>query len=181
MYATIKNFYIQQCDYQHWANEVLFASIDLLDDATRRGPQGLFFDSIHYTVDHAFVVTHNWTNRIKGASASLGQDVIHNPDWKELKQALRREIRSLQHYIEHQPDSFFEERLTYQSGGEEKSLWVRDALCHVMTHLTHHRGQISAVLTRLGLASPEMDFLLYKREMEKHLGVLRETDKPPAA
>jgi uncharacterized damage-inducible protein DinB len=174
MYATLKNFYVQQCDYQHWANEVLFASLDLLDDEHRNADEGLFFKSIHHTLDHALVVTCNWTNRMRGAQATFADDSIHHPDWKELKQAWRKEIRSLEHFIEGQPDNFLEERIHYQSGNVEKSIWARDALCHVLTHVAHHRGQITAIITRLGLAAPEMDFVSYKREMEQHLEALRE-------
>ncbi len=34
-------------------------------------------------------------------------------------------------------------------------------LAHVFNHSTHHRGQISAALTSLGLPAPEMDLLYY--------------------
>ena len=46
---------------------------------------------------------------------------------------------------------------------------MRDALTHIMTHMVHHRGQVSAIATRLGSPTPEMDYVYYKREMEGHL------------
>jgi uncharacterized damage-inducible protein DinB len=53
-------------------------------------------------------------------------------------------------------------------------MWARDALTHLYTHYAHHRGQISAVVTRLGAPCPEMDFLFYRREMERLLNDLKQ-------
>lgn len=53
-------------------------------------------------------------------------------------------------------------------------MWMRDVLTHMMNHQTHHRGQISAVITRLGGAAPEMDYVYYKREMEGYMEIIRD-------
>jgi len=58
---------------------------------------------------------------------------------------------------------------------------VRDALTHLY-YYAHHRGLVSTVTTRLGAPCPEMDFVYYRREMEKLLGELRNGgNRPPAA
>jgi uncharacterized damage-inducible protein DinB len=36
-----------------------------------------------------------------------------------------------------------------------------------MTHFVHHRGQVSAVATRLGAPAAEMDFVYFVRAMER--------------
>jgi two-component system NtrC family sensor kinase len=46
-----KQYFIYQADYQHWANEVLFECLDRLDPKALAEPQGLFFSTIHQTVD----------------------------------------------------------------------------------------------------------------------------------
>lgn len=167
---TWKKYFTYQADYQHWANDVLFNSLDMLDDAARKSAQGLFFDSAHNTVDHILVVTKNWMARLRQEDTALPYNKVHCPDWKELKNALRQEVRDMQRWLEACPDEFFEERLFYRSSnGKEQSIWVRDALTHIMTHMVHHRGQVSAVATRLGSPTPEMDYVYYKREMEEHL------------
>ncbi|MCZ7654662.1 MAG: hypothetical protein M5R42_10885 [Rhodocyclaceae bacterium] len=38
-----KQYFIYQADYQHWANEALFACLDRLDARALSEPQGLFF------------------------------------------------------------------------------------------------------------------------------------------
>lgn len=174
MAVTFKGYFIQQADYQHWANEVLFAALDLLDDGARKGEQGLSCGSIHNTVDHLLAVTRNWTGHLKGEGQPIDYAVLLCPEWTGLKDTLRREVRGLQHWLEGMPEKYYEERVFYLTGAERKSLWVRDALTHLMTQMVHHRGQVSAAVTRLGFAAPKMDYVFYKREMEQHIARLQE-------
>lgn len=52
--------------------------------------------------------------------------------------------------------------LTYRStSGEHMSKHRAAALYHVFNHATHHRGQASGAITRLGYPSPEMDLSYY--------------------
>jgi uncharacterized damage-inducible protein DinB len=167
---TWKKHYVYLADYQHWANDVLFASLDYLDEAARQSPQGLFFDSAHKTVDHILAVNRLWLSRLQGQPVAVDFKKVQYPDWRELKNALRHEVRDMQHWLEAQPDAFFEGEVSYASSdGKPKANWVRDILTHMMTHMVHHRGQVSAVATRLGAPVPEMDFIYYKRETERHL------------
>jgi uncharacterized damage-inducible protein DinB len=50
--------------------------------------------------------------------------------------------------------------LNYQtSTGQPKSLPYAATLVHGFNHGTHHRGQISAALTAMGYACPELDLV----------------------
>ena len=175
MYAWRSHFVVQ-ADYQHWANEVMFAALDYLQPDVLGSDQGLFFNSIHHTADHILLVSQSWLARLQGEHLSPNYKVINIPDWRELKLALRRETRKLQTWLEAQPPEFFDSQITFNSSdGKMHTMWVRDALTHLFTHYTHHRGQISAVITRLGAPCPEMDFLYYRREMERLLSELKQT------
>lgn len=174
MAVTFKGYFIQQVDYQHWANEALFAGLEPLDDGVRKSDQGLSCASIHKTVDHMLAVVRNWAGHLKGEGNSIAYDVLLCSDWLELKEALRREIRSLQHWLEEMPENYFEERVFYPRGAERKSMWVRDALTHLTSRMVHHRGEVSAAMTRLGFAAPQMAYAVYKQEMELHIAQLRE-------
>jgi uncharacterized damage-inducible protein DinB len=166
-----KSYFAVQADYQHWANEVLFSALDHLNADAIGADHGLFFGSIHHTVDHILVVSQSWLARIRGESLSVDYKVISHPDWRELKIALRREARKLQAWIESQPVEFFDGQIAFSgSDGKTRTMWVRDVLTHLFTHYVHHRGQVSAVATRLGAPCPEMDFVYYKREIERLLG-----------
>lgn len=165
-----KSYFVIQADYQHWANEVLFDALEHLQPEVIDSAQGMFFGSIHHTVDHILMVSQAWQARLRGDSLAVDYKVIHYPDWRELKTALRKEVRQLQNWLETQPDAYFEGQVQFMgSDGKPREMWVRDALTHIFTHYAHHRGQVSAVATRLGAPSPEMDFVYYRREMDKLL------------
>jgi uncharacterized damage-inducible protein DinB len=167
---TWKNHFVVLADYQHWANDVLIASLDHLQPEVISADQGLYFNSIHHTVDHMLLVSQVWLGRLQGEVVEANYRVIQQPDWRELKQSLRRETRKLQNWLEPKPDEFFGSEIQFTgSDGKPRSMWVREALTHVYTHYAHHRGQVSAVITRLGGPVPEMDFVYYQREMERLL------------
>jgi uncharacterized damage-inducible protein DinB len=172
---TWKQYFIYQADYQHWANEVLFECLDRLSPQALGEPQGLYFSTIHHTVDHILVVAELWRLRLQGESPIVDYKVLHHPDWRELKKALRQEMRGLQHWLEVQPDAFFEREVAYRgSDGKDRRNWVRDVLTHMTGHMVHHRGQISAVATRLGAPAPEMDYIYYKRAVDNALAQSRQ-------
>lgn len=169
---TWKSYYVVQADYQHWANEVLFSAADHLKPAFLTSDQGLFFKSIHHTVDHMLLVSQVWQARLRGETRAAEPDykTIQHPDWRDLKNALRKETRHLQDWLDSQPDAWFEGKINYiANDGRMKDNWVRDALNHLYTHYAHQRGQVSAVLTRLDAPFPEMDFIDYRRSMDKIL------------
>lgn len=178
MMTTLKKHFVYQADYQHWANDALFAAVDVLDEAARQGNQGMMFENIHKTLNHILVVTRNWMTRLKGDSHGAGREELYVADWKELKNALRLEFREAQRWLEAQPESFYDEPIDYiDSQGQPRQIWVRDALTHIMTHAAHLRGQVTTVIVRLGAPAPEMDYIFYKREMEKSLENLRSGNK----
>jgi uncharacterized damage-inducible protein DinB len=174
MYAW-KNYFVVQSDYQHWANDVLFTALDYLQPEAISSDQGLFFNSIHHTTDHMLLVSQSWLARLQGETVAVNYKVISTPEWRELKLALRRETRKLQTWLEAQSPEFFDTQIVYTgSEGKSHTIWVRDVLTHLFTHYTHHRGQISAIATRLGAPSPEMDFVYYRREMERLLNEVKQ-------
>ncbi len=177
-----KNHFVIQADYQHWANEVLFASLEHLTPDALESDQGLYFRSIHHTVDHMLVVSQLWLARLKGETLAVNFREIQHPDWRELQNALRRETRRLQAWLQDQDDAWFEREIEFASSdGRARRMWVRDVLTHLFTHYAHHRGQVSAVATRLGAPCPEMDYVYYRREMERLLNEVRNGGSNPPA
>jgi uncharacterized damage-inducible protein DinB len=169
---TWKSYYVVQTDYQHWANEALFSAADHLKPEFLSSDQGLPFHSIQHTLDHMLLVGQVWHARLRGEAPAETPDYKHprHSDWRELKNALRRETRHLQDWLDLRPDDWFEGRISYIGhDGQARENWTRDALNHLFLHYTHHRGQISAVLTRLEAPYPEMDFIQYRRAMDRIL------------
>ncbi|MCX7627332.1 MAG: hypothetical protein N2Z69_02825 [Methylophilaceae bacterium] len=177
---SFKQYFLYQADYQHWANDVLFNALDRLDDPARNSNQKLFFGSIHGSLDHLLFFFRKWDARLKGeAHAEVYTPVLH-ADWRELKNALRQELRAMQRWLGSQPESFFDGKLEYRRtrSDEPQSIWVRDALTHVFTYAALERGHISAVGSGLGAPFPDMSYYTYRREMGEHLENLRKGSLP---
>jgi uncharacterized damage-inducible protein DinB len=160
----LKAHFVEQADYQRWANNELFKSLDTLNDHQRRDDMGLFFKDIHKTVDHILVVTRNWKFRLmgEGEKATPYSELLHE-DWNALKAALDDEFRSLGEWLFAQHGDWFSSTVTYTSGGKQGKAVVSNGLTHIMTHAVHHRGQVTAIITQLNAPSPKMDFVFYRR------------------
>lgn len=174
-----KNYFIYQADYQHWANDVLFNALDRLDEASRTDSKTLFFGSIHDSVDHLEFFYRKWIARLKGEAFNEPYTGRTHNDWRDLKTALRREARVLQHWLEQQPDTYFDTQLSFRRtlNHEEKGVWVRDALTHVFTYGSLERGRISAAAGSIGAPFPDLAYFTYRMEMGEHLEHMRNTDQ----
>ena len=164
----MRDYFIEQADYQRWASAELFKSLDSLSDVQRQADISLFFRNIHMTVDHILIVTRNWRARLAGEFGKVkGYDVLLYDDWEELKPAVLNEFAQLKTWLTQKQPEWFQQVIEYPgSDGMKRRVSVSDGLIHVMTHAVHHRGQISAACTRLHVPSPEMDFLFYLRRKE---------------
>jgi uncharacterized damage-inducible protein DinB len=159
-----REHFVEQARYQGWANDLLFAALDRLTETERRADLGLFFRGIHHSVDHLLVVNRLWRERLSGAAPSVNFRAISQPDWGALKSEFRAETSRMADWLAAQPEDWFAGEASYASSdGRAWRMPVADVLAHMMFHLVHHRGQVSAAVTRLGGDAPEMDFLYYLR------------------
>lgn len=165
----MKDHFIEQADYQRWASAELFRCLDALSDEQRKANIGLFFHDIHNTVDHILIVTRNWRARFAGEFDKVtGYDELLYRDWEDLKPAVLDEFARLKAWLARKNPDWFREAIEYPGAdGKQRRVAVVDGLTHVMTHAVHHRGQISAVCTRLHAPSPEMDFIFYRAKQNR--------------
>jgi uncharacterized damage-inducible protein DinB len=148
--------------YNEWATQRLQESVDKLDDAAYRKDVGLFFKSIHGTLNHLLVTEHLlWYPRFaKGLSPKLSLDMEAEPVRERLGQALKGGAANWQPLVATWPAERFEGKLAYTTTkGQAACLPFAATLTHVFNHGTHHRGQISAALTLLGQPAPVLDLV----------------------
>jgi uncharacterized damage-inducible protein DinB len=171
---TWKSYFVIQADYQHWANEALFAALAHLRPETLEADAGLPCRSIRHTAEHMLAESRLWLARLQGAAPQAEAHDARHPIWRELLAALRLETRRLEQWLETRPDAFFEGEIRYcDPDGQARTLWVRDALNHLYIEYAHLRGQIAAVACRLGAPGAAMDFASYRREMVRLLEAAR--------
>lgn len=139
--------------YNQWMNAQLYAAAARLDDAVRREPQGLFFGSIHGTLNHLLLVDRLWLARFSGSEyPAAGLDEELCADFAGLEAARYAEDALILRWAGTLRDAALPERLHYYSlsQGAARSVDFARVVVHFFNHQTHHRGQVTAVLSRLG-------------------------------
>ena len=148
--------------YHLWATRELLRHVAELPDADYRRNLGLFFKSVHGTLNHLLLADHEiWYRRFaEGASPSLALDAEIEPDRRALHERLVEAALAWLPLIEVWPEARLLGTLDYRRlNGEPASLPFAATLAHVFNHGTHHRGQVTAALTALGRPGPELDLV----------------------
>lgn len=149
--------------YNLWATRTLFDHVDGLPEADYRRDVGLFFKSIHGTLNHLLLGEHEiWYRRFaEGASSQTRLDTEIETDRALLRDRLIDGALAWLPLIEVWPEQRLLGKLDYvRTDGIPVSLPFAAALTHVFNHGTHHRGQVTAALTALGRPCPELDLAL---------------------
>lgn len=158
-----RDHFLQLARYNVWATErLLDRYVAPLTDAQYRRDMGLFFKSVHGTLNHLLVAERGlWFERFAhGVSPRRKLDEEVHADRGALDAALRQAVRAWLPVIAAWPDSRFEQPLSYTSTeGVTRAVPFAPTLSHVFNHGTHHRGQISAAISAMGHAAPELDLL----------------------
>ncbi len=153
-----------QARYHAWATHRLLEAVSRVSAEDYQRDVGLFFKSIHGTLNHMLVAEHLlWYARFsKGASPVLALDSEIEPHREHLAQALKGGSANWTPLIASWPTERFDGELDYRtSKGDPLSLPFAATLSHVFNHATHHRGQITAALTAMGQPCPELDMVYF--------------------
>jgi uncharacterized damage-inducible protein DinB len=149
--------------YHQWATSTLYRELDRLDEASYRRELGLFFGSIHATLNHLLVVDHLWHARLVGEPhpyAALNAQA--EADRGRLRERLLARGSVWSTYLDGLSDADLAGMADFRKvDGTPARLPRASCVLHVFNHGTHHRGQISAALTQLGGQAPEMDLPFY--------------------
>jgi uncharacterized damage-inducible protein DinB len=133
--------------YNRWMNEKLYTICGKLSDEERKGDRA-------------------WLGRFTGRPLSFRSlDEELYADFGEL----RRERASMDAEIEEFCRDLTEERLSATieyatTAGKRYSHPLAPALVHLFNHQTHHRGQVTTLLSQLGIDPGATDVIAYYRE-----------------
>lgn len=147
-------------EYSAWMNGKLYEACSQLDDSKRREDLGAFFGSIHLTLNHLLHGDRMFLSRFEGKNeqfAPLGTDLF--PIFEDLHRERKATDKHLQNWAESVEESWLGETLTYKSMSDRRTRtlehWV--LVTHLFNHGTHHRGQVTTLLSQLGINVGDTD------------------------
>lgn len=139
--------------YNRWMNRRLYDVCAGLTDEQRRRDCGAFFKSIHGTLNHLVLADQIWLGRFMGEPfhfERLDQELHH--DFDELRSAREAVDERIVQWTASLTAADLEHTLRYTSAVNPKprayEMWL--AVAHFFNHQTHHRGQITTLLSQLG-------------------------------
>jgi uncharacterized damage-inducible protein DinB len=164
----LKAHFDQLAAYNRWANRRVYDDAATLPDEVRKQGSGLFFGSVHGTLNHLLVADYIWMRRFTGdgpVPERLNQTLYE--DFTELRAAREREDERILGFVTGLTTDGYDRLIEYQnSSGKTFQQAVGPALTHFFNHQAHHRGQVHAGLTIAGIREPtSLDLLVLQRSM----------------
>ena len=168
MSESLAGYFVTLARYHSWATARLLDAISPIGDEDYRRAAGLFFDSIHGTLNHLLVAEGLWYERFANArSPTVALDTELSADREDVAAMLRESVARWETLVISIPLSRYAGKIDYRTmRGANVSLPFAETLGHVFNHGTHHRGQITAAISRCGAMTPELD-LVYMLQQEQ--------------
>jgi uncharacterized damage-inducible protein DinB len=152
--------------YNRWMNEKLYAICAGLSDGERKRDRKAFFKSIHGTLNHLLLTDRAWLGRFTGKPIQLGAlDRELYADFEELRRERAKTDAAIEESCRGLTDEQLGVELSYTtSAGKRFTHPLAPALVHFFNHQTHHRGQLTTLLSQLGIDPGVTDVIAYYRE-----------------
>src|SRR5262245_22919444 len=154
--------------FNAWVNRQLYDKVATLDDSAYRADCGIFFGSLHRTLNHLLVVDRLWLGRITGTDRGIRSlDQLLYDDFASLRAAREVEDQGLIRLLDEMPEEKIESLVRFSTIKRDRHFEarVRDLLSGMFNHQTHHRGQICAVLQQRGMELPDIDLPFFLPEI----------------
>jgi uncharacterized damage-inducible protein DinB len=139
-------------EYNQWMNQKLYAISGQIPDLIRREDQGAFFKSIHGTLNHLLVGDRVWMGRFLQQPLIAKLDQTLYEDFDELWQERQQTDQAILSWTEALSPDWLSQPFTYTSlvGNQTvtRPAWL--LVTHMFNHQTHHRGQLTTLLSQLG-------------------------------
>ena len=157
--------------YTRWMNERLYECCAGVADAERKRDAGAFFRSIHGTLNHLLVGDRIWMGRFTGkpfAVKSLAEELY--AEFAELGRERAATDAAIVAWAGALTESDLADELSYTSliKPEPRRCPMWFAVTHFFNHQTHHRGQLTTLLSQRGI-DPGVTDLLWLPEMQRTL------------
>jgi uncharacterized damage-inducible protein DinB len=139
--------------YNRWMNERMYAVVADLSEEERTRERSAFFGSIHRTLNHILWGDRIWLARFLGEPytvAAFGTDMY--ADFAALTRERAVTDTAILGWTGKLTPAWLSGVLEYRSVSDPRlrrvDRWI--AVAHMFQHATHHRGQLSTLITQSG-------------------------------
>ncbi len=160
--------------YNQWMNDKLYTVAAHLSDGTLSENKGAFFGSILGTLNHIVVADIVWLKRfsvhpanhsaldnIRKTPQPTSLDQILYSDFLELNTERKKLDEAIANWCNQVTDSDLSYHLSYKTMKGEPSVKVFGSIIlHFFNHQTHHRGQVTTLLSQKGIDVGVTDLLV---------------------
>jgi uncharacterized damage-inducible protein DinB len=155
-------FFLEQIEYNHWANLALIRAAAELDSDTfdQRIVSGFF--SVRETLIHILWAEELWLERWQGRTFI---PALNPDDYTELD-AIQQKIDKIYGHqlrfirsINNRTGNEFVSYLNFQ--GERWEYPLQQMVQHLVIHSAYHRGQLALLFKQLGVQPPPADYLVF--------------------
>ena len=148
--------------YNQWMNQQLYELCATLSDADRKQDRGAFFNSIYGTLNHLLLADRLWLGRfLQRPFAISSLDQILYDDFETLWRERQQTDTEILQWAQGLSDEQLADTFTYTSvvGRQTRTYQLGFLVTHFFNHQTHHRGQLTTLLSQCGIDPGVTDLL----------------------
>ena len=154
-------------EYNAWMNARLYDCCAPIPDVERKRDAGAFFKSIHGTLNHLLAADRIWMARFTGQPVTVkGLDAELYSDFDELRRERVKTDAAISEWVNGLSEADLDGTLRYTSivnpQPRANPMWL--AVTHFFNHQTHHRGQLTTLLTQRGIDPGVTDLIWLKKD-----------------
>lgn len=149
-------------DYNQWMNRQLYELCSSLSDEERKTDRRAFFGSIHGTLNHLLLGDKIWLGRFTANLFDVQSlDYELHTDFVDLRRERQSTDEEIIQWTNGLTDQSLLEIFEFESFVNPQrrrcQFWV--TVTHFFNHQTHHRGQLTTLLSQCGIDCGVTDFI----------------------
>lgn len=178
---TLAAHFQMMAEYNRWMNRKLLVAAGKLDTGALFDDRGAFFRSIGGTLNHLMVGDTIWLARFASHPANYGslETVKNLPASTALTSVLYETLSGLKrareeldsiiiNFVAEIDEADYDTVIGYENmAGESHSKQLSCLLQHFFNHQTHHRGQVTTLLSQAGIDPGTTDLLALIPDKER--------------
>ena len=161
-------------EYNGWMNDKVYAACATLSDGERKLDRGAFFKSIHGTLNHLLWGDRANLSRLLKWDLPMGQpDDILFDDFEALRSERKRLDRIWLDWAEQLEEGALSAPIDVRSVVYKvhRRMPLYLLVVQALNHQTHHRGQLTTLLSQLGIdiGSTDLPFMPFAATLREEL------------